>query len=443
MMRFFRIFVLAVYLGLCYDGFSCTIVAVSGRVTEDGRPLLLKNRDSESNNLRIRIGFGERYVYLSQSLGNNGTLSGYNETGFTIVNSHSYNMPNSSAGWNSYIMQLAVEHCSTVEEFQYLLDTISKPMSVAANYGVMDAQGQVAIFETNSYSYTRYDADSADCGYLIRTNFSFSQDTNQVSQVSPTSIPRYQITSSYLENAFLLDGYISKEHLFGLVRCLANSDGQDLRDMAPFDENIVTPVDFRYYVPRYTSTSAMVIQGLLPREEPYLTVAWTMVGPPLTSVTVPYLITPRYVLPQKAIVGAKGCSWFRDMGQRLKGICFMDNVTLDLAKLYNLSGSGIMQKISVIEEEILLRGNKLVDKMRQGGASCFDVEAYYAWVDNYVEEQYEAHGLIATYLNNIKHYDENRESQILEYYDVLGRCVKKVRSDAIILKRGKIGIILN
>lgn len=391
----------------------------------------------------MRIGFGEKYVYLCQSLGNNGTLSGYNETGFTIVNSHSFNMPNTSASWNSYIMQLAVERCSSVDEFQYMLDTIAKPLSVAANCGVMDAQGQVAIFEINAYSYTRYDADSADCGYLIRTNFSFSQDTTQVGQVSPTSIPRYQITSSYLEEAFALNGYISKEHLFGLVRCIVNSEGEDLRDLAPPDENTVTPVDFRYYVPRYASTSAMVIQGILPNEEPSLTVAWTMVGPPLVSVTVPYLITPRYVLPQKAIVSAKGRSWFRDMGQQLKEKCFLDNITLDLSKLYNLSGSGIMQKIGVIEEEILLRGNELVDKMRKGDASCFDVETYYAWVDNYVEEQYEEYGLISTSMNSINNIEENGEEQILEYYDIMGHRIKNVRSGAVIIRSGRIGVVLN
>ena len=63
-------------------------------------------------------------------------------------------------------------------------------------------------------------------------------------------------------------------------------------------------MEIQYYIPRYYTTSAMIIQGLLPNESPDLTVAWIMMGPPLVSVMVPYLITCN-TLPHKAMVLAE------------------------------------------------------------------------------------------------------------------------------------------
>lgn len=50
-----RLFVLIICTTLHFSSEACTIVAVSGRVTPDGRPLLLKNRDSIARDIRINI----------------------------------------------------------------------------------------------------------------------------------------------------------------------------------------------------------------------------------------------------------------------------------------------------------------------------------------------------------------------------------------------------
>lgn len=422
---------------------ACTLVAVSGRVTADGRPLLLKNRDSNTWDIKIRIGQGVKYRYLSQcKVANGSAYSGYNETGFSIINSHSFNMPNKDYGWNARIMQMALERCASVDEFELMLDTLAKPLSVCSNYGVMDAHGNVSIIEVNAYTHVRYNADDTRCGYMIRTNSSFSQDTTGVSVVSPTSYPRYLIASSYLDNAFASDGYISKEKLLGLSRCLVNSEGKDLRDLVPFGENEYMPVDFRYYVPRYETTSVMLIEGVKPDEAPNQAVAWTAIGSPITTVTVPYLLTSQKSLPQIAQKGVDGHAWLCYQGQMLKNRCFVNSTNLILSKLYNLSGTGVMQRIIEIEDVVWYRGLELVDKLRVGEASDYDVELYYAWVDDYVKEQY---GLIEN--NNtvsIKNVKVQKDCQeVIAYYDILGRRVVNIRPDAVIKKRGNNRIVLN
>lgn len=385
----FRFVILLFCVAFRFLGSACTIVAVSGSVTIDGRPLLLKNRDSSSNNLILKIEQGHGYTYFCQCVVSGGVaLSGYNETGFAIVESHSYNMPNSSDGWNTYIMKLALERCSTVDEFQNMLDSLPKPKPITANYGVMDTQGNVAIFEVNEYTYARFDANSIDGGYLIRTNFSFSQDTTGVGLITPSSLPRYQIASAFLEETVAANGFISKENLLGLTRCLENKDEADLCDIAPLNMNTCTLVDFRNYVPRYISTSAMVIQGVLSGENPSLTTAWTTVGPPLSTVTIPCLITPERVLPEKVQLGEDGHSWLCYYGQQLKNSCFVNTTTLDLAKLYNQVNNGVLQRIICIEEDIMELGNGLVGRLRTGDATVYDVAAYYSWVDYYLEHRY-------------------------------------------------------
>lgn len=422
---------------------ACTIVAVSGRVTADGRPLLLKNRDSKGWDIRIRIINGPKYTYLCQcNVGNMTAFSGFNEAGFSIVSSHSYNMTNHDYNWNAYIMQLALGKCASVEDFEHLLDTLSKPVSVCANYGVLDAQGNVAIFETNAFTHVRYDADSSDSGFLIRTNFSFSESTDEVNAISPSSFSRYQIASDYVVHALKTEGAVSKDILLGLPRCLVDSGGVNLIDMAPFGESDITPVDFTKYVPRYISTSAMVIQGVLPGESPRLTVAWTMVGPPLTTVAIPYLITSHKVLPQKAKPGTEGHTWLVSKGQQMKNKCFIDSRTVDLAKLYNRCHTGVMQKVVMVEDEILCYGNRLLEGLRNEIMSDKDIEDYYTWIDNYLDDQYKQVFEEVGETNAIKEIGVGESPHTIYYYDIIGRQTKNPNADGVVIRKGTRAIIL-
>ena len=79
-------------------------------------------------------------------------------------------------------MKLALMTCATVSEFEELLKKLPKPLGVEANFGVIDAFGGAAYFETNNFYYTKFDVNDvkiAPKGYLIKTNFSFSGDTTK------------------------------------------------------------------------------------------------------------------------------------------------------------------------------------------------------------------------------------------------------------------------
>ena len=79
-------------------------------------------------------------------------------------------------------MRKALRVCKTVQDFEHFLDTLPRPMHVEANFGVIDAYGGAAYYETNNERYYKKDANDPNLapeGYLIYTNFSFVGRTDE------------------------------------------------------------------------------------------------------------------------------------------------------------------------------------------------------------------------------------------------------------------------
>ena len=75
---------------------SCTTAIISGKYTVDGRPLLLKHRDSDFDQNKIMYFEDGKYEYIGlvnsvDSLGNE-VWAGFNSAGFAIMNAASYNL---------------------------------------------------------------------------------------------------------------------------------------------------------------------------------------------------------------------------------------------------------------------------------------------------------------------------------------------------------------
>ena len=162
---------------------------------------------------------------------------------------------------------------------------------------------------------------------------------------------------------------------------------------APATWNDERQTDFDGYIPRHSSTNAMLMQGVKAGESPLLTVCWSITGPPMATVALPLFLTANNMLPGKTMK-ADSNSWLCEKGQALKSIIFpyQENTTklIDLSKLYNRDGTGIMQRIVKIEGEIIERGNSLIANARQSGMlSEESLTDYYAWLDKYIEQEYE------------------------------------------------------
>ncbi|MBN2780650.1 MAG: hypothetical protein JXR21_01655, partial [Candidatus Marinimicrobia bacterium] len=139
---------ITVAVGMLSVLFACTSAVISGKATPDGRPLLWKHRDTGSleNKLVYVSETGYDFVGVAnvKDPANKEIWMGVNETGFAVMNTASYNigpaLPASlKADQEGLLMRLALETCSSVDEFETLLRGSAGEWGIAANFGVIDA----------------------------------------------------------------------------------------------------------------------------------------------------------------------------------------------------------------------------------------------------------------------------------------------------------------
>ena len=277
------------------DAGACTSVIISGKKTADGRPVMWKNRDTDHLDNSIRHFVGERYAFTglvnSDSPGGE-VWAGANTAGFAIMNTASYclkddDVPASGMDREGLLMYRALEICSSLDDFEHFLDTLSRPMGVEANFGCIDAHGGAAWYETDNYSYVRRDVDANPDGYDVVTNFSWSGDKSRWKGVE-----RWQ-TASEIFHRMDVCGHLSGIHPADIVDSLSRSYrhavmGVDLvRDSSEFlsrTSAVVADLDF---IPRKSTSAAIVIHGTADGSDPSSTVIWAALGYPAVSVTVP------------------------------------------------------------------------------------------------------------------------------------------------------------
>ena len=183
MKRYFLAFLLLVAMVTVAE--ACTSAIVSSRLTADGRPLLWKNRDTGDQNNRVeRIKAHDglyEFVALfdARDTKDSAAWLGFNERGFAIMNTASYNLnddnvPERDMDREGAVMRYALERCTTVDDFERVLEQLPKPLGVEANFGVIDAQGNGAYFETGNFKWVKYDLAAEPTGILTRTNYSVS-----------------------------------------------------------------------------------------------------------------------------------------------------------------------------------------------------------------------------------------------------------------------------
>lgn len=353
--------------------YACTSIIVSGKVTPDGRPLIWKNRDTDSdrNIMRHFPAQDGKYAYTAivaeKTDDPESIWIGSNSEGFAIFNTLSYNIEwdkERDSQSNGVVMKMALEYCATVDDFEKMLDELPTPWDVDANFGVMDAQGNVAYFEVNSYEYYKYDVNDpsvAPDGYLVRSNFSFNGRPRIEGRGQCRYITAEALTRKALESA---GGITAKFVLNNHARCYANA----LMDLnLRGDENHAPKVKGwafdNDFITRKTTTSSVVITGVKPGENPELTTMWTIVSYPGTTVTMPvWASTGEEGIPVMLRGDENRQSPLSQWGFALKERVY--NYDLDDTEennrryfnwelLFNGEGSGYLQKVLQLEAEIL------------------------------------------------------------------------------------------
>lgn len=391
--------------GLNFDAQACTSAVISGKITPDGRPLLWKNRDTDFLLNSVRYFPGERFSFVavvnSEEREPAEVWIGTNSVGFSIMNTQSYNLVKVKEGEergvaNGRVMRRALEICTTVDDFRHFLDTITKPSLIEANFGVIDAQGGAAMFEADYYKYIMYDANEpkdAPCGYIARTNFSFSGEVN-----AGAGYVRYLQEDKVLMPASAMNVITPKWILDELSRSFANPLlGIDLKSgdfNRPRSTGWFVEQDF---IARRSTSCAVVVQGVKPGEHPEFTTMWTALGFPPASVAIPVWVKgageqlPALLVTDGNLhsspVAKKAFSLMNKVFAYTQGMGSGRYMNWEL--LFNHSGTGFMQRLAPVEQEVFLRTEPMLDKWRsEGRMDVKEVHRLYKELDSYVAEQY-------------------------------------------------------
>ncbi len=342
---------------------ACTSAIVSGRVTANGRPLLWKHRDTSRQNNKVERIAATDSTYEYVALFNaEDTLCreawiGYNSQGFAVMNTAVYNLKDDTVTGmdrEGLLMTEALRRCTTVDDFEQLLCCLPKPLGVEANFGVIDARGNGAYFETDNWNYRKYDLADAPDGVLVRTNYAHSgrrgegkghtREANALQLLKP-HITYRDISAELLTETLSRSFYSSRR-------------GKD------YTHSETTLQADQEFIPRPTSCATVVVEGVATGENPLLTTMWVGLGyPPCSEIRAAWL-GDNGVPDELRGTGRNGHSPLCDAAIARKDKAFSAKGEIDISKLYNKRGTGYCQLLLTRNKEAYRRGYEIIGRKR-------------------------------------------------------------------------------
>lgn len=392
------IVVLGILSVLSEQSFSCTTYIISGKATADGKPLLFKNRDTgEMSNALVLFNDG-KYKYMGLVNGkeyawNKAVWGGYNEKGFAIINSAAYNNnvgdTTKVKDRDGVVMKQALMVCSSLDDFEHFLDTLSKPMGVNSNFGVIDAFGGAAYYETGNYKYVKVDANDplvAPRGIIVRTNHSMSGDLDE-----GFGYNRFDNATRLLYEAWE-EKSLNPQHLLKIIpRSLYHPRTKtDLLSNIPAKKDNIEYKFFTDYIPRFQTSSSFMVVGVKDRKHVDETMMWTILGFPLTSVAIPAWLSANELPKSLAMNTENYTAPMCNAALKFKAECFPITIDkgynyINLSAVINKEGTGYYQMLQPIEKEIFEKANVLLAGIDDKTKSINEIKTYYAWLDTYLE----------------------------------------------------------
>lgn len=352
--------------------YACTSAIIAAKNTVNGRPLLWKHRDTGEENNKVERtpakdgNFEYVALYNASDKDCKEAWMGYNSEGFAIMNTASYNLKDDNISSKKMdkegvFMKRALEVCSSVADFKHFLDTLSRPMLVEANFGVIDAEGNGGYYETNNYKYKEYNLADAKDGILIRTNYSHSGrvDDDGMGYIREQNMK--ELVVPYLQKKNFTPATFTEDFSRRFYHSLLGKDYTDSGEEWLIDQD---------FIPRRSSTATTVIEGVKKGENPLLTTMWIGIGyPPCSEIR--YVWLGEGGVPEDLRgLGKNGHSTLCDIVVARKHDVFSikrgsGKHYLNLSKLYNAEGTGYSQQMKAKNEKIYKEGYEKLAKRRK------------------------------------------------------------------------------
>jgi hypothetical protein len=340
---------------------ECSAAILSSAASAEGRPILWKNRDTDTLHNKVVFVDETPHAYLgvvdADDASGRRVFAGLNAAGFAIMNTVAYNLPAKSGEARDFegaIMADALRRCRSVADFAaYLSENRGPGLGSQANFGVIDAIGGAALFEVHNHGFNRLDVQDTPEKYLLVTNFSRSGETDAGR------------------------GYVRFERLQALFH--ADADGkysvaQVLQEFARDVQNAYLPAlapallaqlpaDTPYFVhtqqtiDRGSTAATAVIRGVDRGQVPGDATLWIILGEPVCGIAVPLWVEAGAV-PEELSAGEIAA--MNQESMRLKSLLrpFKDSERVEyanLARLQNKAGSGWLSVLLAKERTIFDR----------------------------------------------------------------------------------------
>lgn len=350
----------------------CTVAVVGRRGSPDGRALLWKNRDSDKDESRLVYFKGEKYDFIglvnSTDADGKDVWAGMNSAGFCIINSASYNLnmelKKKEEEDKTYkrlqdeegiLMKASLSVCGSVSDFEKYLAETSGKRGVDANFGVIDAFGGAAFYETGNDSYKKFDANDpafAPEGYIVRTNYSFSGKFND-----GAGYIRFDRATELFHKQSATGGITFDWILRTASKDMTNS----MTGIDPLSEPISLTKDSRkmYYmtdtITRRYAVATILFQSVKDGEDPAATVMWSRLGHPLCGVAVPVWLSS--FEKAKLFQGKDSAPLSKLAFILMKKIFPYEGGNrgqyMNIAPLMNQAGDGFLEKLVRLEDDVI------------------------------------------------------------------------------------------
>ena len=341
-----RLLLASILTLIAANSFACTSAIVSAKLTKNGRPLLWKNRDTNDQVNRIKRipasngKFAFVALFDSRDPCDTAAWTGFNDKGFAIMNTAVYNLKNDTVTHmdkEGVVMRKALEECATVDDFEALLNALPKPLGVEANFGVIDALGNGAYFETGNYGYKKFDLKDSPDGILMRTHYAHSgrkdDGSGYIREQNEINLLKEHIKKADFTPSVFTE-VLSRTFYNSLLRADYTHSGKEW----------IVDQDF---IPRKISTATIVIEGVKPQENPALTIMWTGLGYVPCSEIFPVWIdyVPSSLVSHDGTMpeAVKKATAVKDKVFPIKR--GNGSHYIHLTELYNNKGTGYCQKI--------------------------------------------------------------------------------------------------
>jgi hypothetical protein len=347
---------------------ECTTAIFASGATADGRPMLWKNRDTDQLSNKVVFVDDKPYSYLglvnADDADGRMVWAGVNAAGFAVANSVAYNLPQKAgeeADLEGIIMSDALRTCETLADFErYLSRNLGPDLGSRANFLAIDARGGAAIFETHNHGFKRLDATSAASSYLANTNFSRSGTPDQ-----GAGYLRFDRETALLEAAkpgSYTPAWVMQTAARDLGHALLLHPTRDEWKTLPADRP--TWVHSNYTINRASTSSAVVVHGVKPGEDPRRATMWVTLGEPVCSIAVPLWVAagvpPSAVWEGEHAALATESLRLKDLLRPLKARERKEYA--DVTKLDNAAGTGWLPKLVAAESDSMAQAAALLAK---------------------------------------------------------------------------------